>query len=198
LNTYELDAIYNSENKIRIELRGFRNDMEDVIVLTNLNNLTPNKNPAKFTIHGIEAMSEFIIKKTVSGFVNFTFMDTWGRNLETGAANKLPAIPRLKGNAGVIIHVEDIFTVNVSGNWIGERPVQRTNPFGPVKGYVLTNCVISTSKLLKDKITVSINVRNIFNVKWVDPGFRTADGFLYSTVMEQPGINGLFKIGISF
>jgi hypothetical protein len=36
----------------------------------------------------------------------------------------------------------------------------------------------------------------VFDAKWLDPGFRTADGLLFSTVLEQPGINGLFKIGI--
>jgi outer membrane receptor protein involved in Fe transport len=87
--------------------------------------------------------------------------------------------------------------VTLSGNWVGQRPVPRTDPYGPVKGYFLTNCAITTKKLFKDRITASVNVHNLFNVKWLDPGFRTADGFLYSTVLEQPGTNGLFKIGIS-
>ena len=31
-----------------------------------------------------------------------------------------------------------------------------------------------------------------------DTGFRTGDGLVYSTVLEQPGINGLFKVGVDF
>jgi outer membrane receptor protein involved in Fe transport len=56
--------------------------------------------------------------------------------------------------------------------------------------------VLTTKELFNKGITASLNIRNVFNTKWLDPGFRTADGFLFSTVLEQPGINGLFKIGI--
>jgi hypothetical protein len=91
---------------------------------------------------------------------------------------------------------EDLFTISISGNWVGDRRTPRTDPYGIVKGYFLTNCAVSTNKLFKDKVTASIDVHNLFNVKWLDPGFRTADGLLYSTVLEQPGVNGLFKIGI--
>ena len=196
-NTYEANIIYNPSIKLRLQLNGFRNDLNDVIVLANLSNLTPDKNPAKFTIHGAELISEWIMAKKISGFMNLTFMDTWGKNLVTGNAGKLASIARIKGNAGITADIEDLFMISLSGNAVGTRPVQRTNPHGPVKGYVLTNCVISTSKLYKDKITASLVIRNIFNVKWLDPGFRTADGLIYSTVLEQPGINGLFKIGIT-
>jgi outer membrane receptor protein involved in Fe transport len=80
------------------------------------------------------------------------------------------------------------------GNWVGKRQGQRTNPYGDISGYLLTNLAISTKPLFNNRITAGITVRNLFNTKWFDPGFRTADGFLYSTVLEQPGINGLFKI----
>ncbi|MEJ0104830.1 MAG: hypothetical protein WDO19_20750 [Bacteroidota bacterium] len=63
--------------------------------------------------------------------------------------------------------------------------------------YFLVNCNISTVKLFKEKITASLNIHNLFDVKWLDPGFRSADGLLYSTVLEQPGVNGVFKIAVS-
>ena len=66
-----------------------------------------------------------------------------------------------------------------------------------MKGYFLTNCVISTEKLFKSGITASVNIHNLFNTKWLDPGFRTGDGLVYSTVLEQPGASGIFKIGIT-
>jgi hypothetical protein len=85
----------------------------------------------------------------------------------------------------------------LSENWVGTRPSPITDPYGPVKGYFLTNCVISTEKLFKTGITASVNIHNLFNTKWLDPGFRTADGLIYSTVLEQPGASGIFKISIS-
>jgi len=35
------------------------------------------------------------------------------------------------------------------------------------------------------------------NQRYYDPGIRAANGSFYATVNEQPGINVLFKIGIS-
>jgi len=46
-------------------------------------------------------------------------------------------------------------------------------------------------------ISASLNIRNLFNQTYLDPGIRAADGGQYGTVHEQPGINGLFKISIS-
>ena len=198
LKTYELNIIYNPSKNLRLQLNGFYNKLTDVIILANLANLVPDKNPGLFKIKGGEIIGEMVFGKNVTSFVNLTYMDTWGKNLVTGNANTLPAIPKFKGNAGMTMNVEDFFTISVSGNWVGERPVQRTNPFGPVKGYLLANCIISTSKLFKERITASLNVHNIFNTKWLDPGFRTADGLVYATVLEQPGITALFKVGISF
>jgi outer membrane cobalamin receptor len=198
LKTYEFNVLYNPSKNANLQLNLYRNNLSDVIVLANLNNLTPDKNPAVFKITGAELISEMVFTRSMSAFFNITYTDTWGKNLVTGTSGKLPAIAKFKGNMGLTIHANDIFTVSLSGNWVGERPVQRTNPHGPVDGYFLTNCTISSNKIFKDRVTASLNVRNIFNVKWLDPGFRTADGLLYSTVLEQPGINGLFKIGIDF
>ena len=199
LNTYEVNAIYNPSKYIRLQVNGFYNKLTDVIILSTLANpLIPDKNPGLFKIKGVELITEMVFNNNISGFANFTYMDTWGKNLQTGVTNKLPAIAKFKGNFGLTANVEDFFTISFSGNWVGERPVQRTNPYGPVKGYLLGNCFISTSKILNEKITASIGIRNLFDVKWLDPGFRTADGLLYATVLEQPGINATFKVGITF
>lgn len=197
IKTYEANVIYSFSKNWRTQLNGFFNNLTDVIVLGNLSGPSLDKNPAIFKIGGAAGILEGSFAKNVSGFVNLTYMHTWGKNLVTGVSNKLPAIASIKGNAGVTIHVQDLFTISLSENYVGKRPVQRTNPYGPVKGYLLTNGVISTGKIFKEKITASLNIHNVFNVKWLDPGFRTADGLLYATVLEQPGINGLFKIGIS-
>ena len=94
-----------------------------------------------------------------------------GKNLVTHNSGTVPGVAKVKGNAGITMHVEDLFTISLSGNWVGTRQVPRTDPYGPVKGYFLTNCVISTGKLFKNKITASLNIHNIFNTKWLDPGF---------------------------
>jgi len=192
-----LNAIYVASKTIRVQINGFRNELKDVIILGNLSGLTPDKNPGEHTVNGAEAILNIMFSKNASGYINFTYQDAKGKNLVSGVSGKIPGIAKLKGNAGLLLHLDDLFNLNLSGNWVGERRNQRTNPFGPVKGYFLTNIALSTEMLFKSRITASINVHNVFNVTWLDPGFRTADGLLYSTVLEQPGINGVFKIGFS-
>jgi outer membrane cobalamin receptor len=196
ITTYELNVIYSPSDNIRLQANGFRNDLTDVIFLGNLAGLVPDKNPGVINITGVEGIADFVFSKSVTGFANFTFQDANGENLETHISGRLPGVAKIKGNAGITFHVEDLFNINFTENCIGTRQVPRTDPYGPVKGYVLSNLVISTPKLFDSKVTVSFSIHNLFNTKWLDPGFRTADGLLYSTVLEQPGINGLVKIGV--
>ena len=198
LVTYEVNAIYTPTQNMRIQVNGFHNDLRDVIILSNISGLTPNKNPGIFEITGAEAVLDFDVTKNISGFANFTYQHTWGKNLVTDNSRQLSGVADVKGNAGFTFHVENLFILNISGNWVGKRRTPITDPFGSVKGYFLANCVLSTNQLFNNKITVSLNMHNIFDAKWFDPGFRTADGLLYSTVLEQPGINGLVKVGINF
>jgi outer membrane cobalamin receptor len=197
IRTYEVNAIYLPSEKLRLQLNGFRNELRDVIILGNLSGLTADKNPGKINITGAETIIDIVLAKNVSGFLNFTFQYAWGKNLLTGYSTKLPGVADVKGNFGITAHAEDLFTISFTGNWVGPRHSQRANPYGDVEGYFLGNFAVNTTKLFKNRITASLIVRNIFNAKWLDPGFRTADGLLYSTVLEQPGINGLFKIGVS-
>lgn len=198
IKTYEINGIYAISSNVRLQVNGFRNELTDVIVLGNLSGFTPDKNPGIININGAEGILDLSITKNISAFLNVTYQDSRGKNLVTNYAGPVPGVAKIKGNAGITLQVDDVFTVSLSGNEVGTRKSPRTDPYGPVKGYFLANCNISTGKLYKNKITASLNIHNIFNTKWLDPGFRTADGNLYSTVLEQPGINGLFKIGINF
>lgn len=196
IKTYEANAIYSFSKNMRAQLNLFRNELTDVIVIGNLSGLNANKNPGAETINGLEASFDFIPARNITGFLNFTFQDAKGKNFVTHVSGNVPGVAKFKGNAGITFHLDDLFTLNIIENWIGKRQAPRTDPYGPVDGYFLTNCVLSTKELFNKGITASINIRNVFNTKWLDPGFRTADGFLFSTVLEQPGINGLLKVGI--
>jgi iron complex outermembrane receptor protein len=194
IKTYEINAIYSFSKNLTLQVNGFRNELKDVIILGNLSGLNPDKNPGIHNVNGIEGIINMSFSQYLTAFMNFTFQDARGENLITHVKGNIPAIAKVKGNAGITLHTEDLFTVSLMGNWVGKRQVQRTNPYGAINGYLLTNLAISTKPLFNNRITAGITVRNLFNTKWFDPGFRTADGFLYSTVLEQPGINGLFKI----
>ena len=197
IRTYEINGIYGFTPSIRLQINGFRNELTDVIVLGNLPGLTLDKNPGIITVNGVETVFDLDLSKNTTGFFNFTFQDSRGENLITHTAGEVPGVAKYKGNVGVLFHIEDLFNLSIIENWVGKRQSPRTDPYGPVDGYALTNLVISTRKLFHDRITASLNIHNLFNAKWLDPGFRNADGSLYSTVLEQPGVNGIFKIGLS-
>ncbi|MEP7236609.1 MAG: TonB-dependent receptor plug domain-containing protein [Ferruginibacter sp.] len=192
--TYEVNFLYQFSPKLHAQLNGFRNVLNDVIFLANLVNLQQNKNPGKITIHGMEAKLDANFTKSISAFFNLTFQDALSKSLVSGLSRGTAGIARIKSNFGVSMYVKDLFTFSITNNWVGKRQVPGTDPYGPVAGYFLTNCTLSTDRFFKNRVSASIAVRNVFNVKYLDPGFRSADGFIYSTVLEQPGINGLVKI----
>jgi outer membrane receptor for ferrienterochelin and colicins len=195
--TYELNAIYTATKKIKLQLNGFHNDLSNVIFIANLSGLTPDKNPGVIHITGMEALMDMIVAKNTTGFANFTFQDALSKNLVNGNSAQTPGVARFKANAGFTFGLDDILTLTLSGNYVGNRPSPRTSPYGPVKGYCLANFNITSKPVFKDRVTAGIAIRNLLNTKWLDPGFRTADGALYATVLEQPGITGLFKICVS-
>ncbi len=194
VNTYEANIIYHFTPQILLQLNGFRNELTDVIVLGNLVNLVQDKNPGKITVNGFEFKFDMALTRAISAFANLTYQDAIGKNFVTGVQRQVSGIARYKGNLGIDLHVKDLFNFDVTGNWVGRRLVPSTDPYGPVKGYFLTNCTLSTERFFNNRISASISVHNLFDVKYLDPGFRSADGAIYSTVLEQPGITGLVKV----
>lgn len=196
INTYEVNLMYQFLPQLMGQLNGFRNELTDVIFLTNLVNLTQNKNPGKFTITGVEAKLNFNFTRTFSSFFNFTYQDAMGKNLVTAQTGTLPGIAKFKANLGFDARIKNLFSVSVTNNWVGERTVPRTDPYGPVDGYFLTNLSLTSEKFFKNRLSVAFTLRNVFDVQYLDPGIRYADGMIYSTVLEQQGINGLLKIKV--
>jgi hypothetical protein len=111
--------------------------------------------------------------------------------------SQIPNIAKVKGNIGCSVHLIELFNLSLIGNWVGDRSVPSTNPLGKVDGYFIPHLVVSTHKLFDNRVSASLNIRNLFNQTYYDPGIRGAGGIFFGTVMEQPGINGLFKISVS-
>jgi iron complex outermembrane receptor protein len=197
ITTYELNILYPFTSKIFTQLNFFRNELRDVILLGLLGDPTPDKNPGKINTNGLEAKIDIVVSSTISAFANFTYQEGTSQNTLTNVKRNTPGIAKVKGNTGVILHADNLLKVSLIGNWVGKRQVQLANPHGPVDGYFLVNCVISTEKLFDDKVSASINVRNLFNSTYTDPGIRFADGKLYSTILEQPERSVLFKVTVN-
>lgn len=196
--TYEANVIYALSNNVSIDINGFRNELRDVILIANLANLIINKNPGEIKINGIESRINFASQFNFNGYVNFTLQQAKTKNLITNRQRNTPGIARFKANAGASWTFENLFSFDLSGNWVGRRTSPSTSPYGSVDGYFLANCNITTKRLFDDRVTASLGIKNIFDTEWLDPGFRTADGLLYSTVLEQPGRSAMFKVAVNF
>ena len=197
VRTYEINFLYPFSSTVFGQLNVFRNELRDVIILGNLLNLNPDKNPGKINTTGFEAVLNIVLVTNVSGFANFTYQKGRSENLLNHITRNTSGIANVKGNAGFDFHLDELLKVSLIGNWVGKRQVPRTDHFGPVDGYFLANCVISTEKFFNERVSASINIRNLFNSTYLDPGIRTADGLLYPTVLEQPGRSMLFKINVN-
>ena len=204
VDTYELNLIFNPSPKFLIQVNGFDNELTDIYVSNSLigGGFGTNQSLGKASIYGGEAHVDVFLSEMYSGFVNYTYQQGRQTDLTSGNTFEIPNLPHNKANAGITYHGDKFFTISVIGNWIGDRTLPTSNPYGAdknytMKGYFITNVVLSTNKFFRSRVSASVNIRNIFNVHYLEPGMRTADGLLYSTVLEQPGINGLFKISIS-
>jgi outer membrane receptor for ferrienterochelin and colicins len=194
--TFELNVSHKLSANLICQLNGFHNKVTDAIVLGNLPNPNDDKNPGEIDITGFETRLDAIFNKTVSAFANFSFTHAVGKNNLTGFKRLVSGIAKVKGNAGCMFRKPELGSLHISVNWVGKRNVPRTDPYGPVAGYCLTNVVLTTENLFEKRVFAKIIVHNLFNVKYLDPGFRTADGIIYSTVLEQPGINCMIKFGV--
>jgi outer membrane receptor protein involved in Fe transport len=198
VHSYEANFIYAPVKTLLMQANVFLNHLTDVIIqdVPIGGGIAQNQNIGTASVHGIEAKLDVIPSKSFSAFMNFTYQEGTQNN-GTGES-AIPDIAKVKGNVGFSVHLSDLFNVSLIGNWVGDRSVPSTNPLGKISGYFVTNLVISTNKLFDNRVSASLNIRNLFNQTYYDPGIRIANGkTLYPTVVDQPGINGLFKISIT-
>ena len=197
IQTFEANIILTPFHFLSSQINLFHNELKDVIIqdIPIGIALTQNQNAGTAAINGIEVKMDFIPSKRFSSFLNFTFLD--GKQNNGITKSVIPNVATYKGNIGCSIYITELLSINIIENWVGDRNVIPTNPIGKAAGYFATNLVISTNKPIAKCISASINIRNLFNQTFYDPGIRGADGNFYATLIEQPGINALFKIGIS-
>jgi len=197
IESYEANLIYNPSKTISMQANLFQNYLSDIIIqdVPLGEGISQNQNIGTASTRGIEARVDLIPSKSFSTFLNFTYQQ--GKQNNGTIESPIPNIAKVKGNIGFSVHLAELLNLSLIGNWVGDRSVPSTNPLGKVKGYFIPNLAITTNKLFDNRVSANLNIRNLFNQTYVDPGIRAANGNLYGTVMEQPGINGLFKISVS-
>ena len=197
IKTYEANIIYAPVKYLLLQVNLFQNELTDIIVqdVPLDDGKYQNQNVGSASVKGLEGKVDIIPTKSFSIFLNFTYQHGTQNNgdMEFG----IPNVASVKGNLGFTIQVAQLINISVIENWVGKRSVPSTNPLGKVDGYFISNFVISTNKLFDNRVSASLNIRNLFNKTYYDPGVRAADGNFYPTINDQPGINGLFKISVS-
>jgi outer membrane receptor for ferrienterochelin and colicins len=204
VSTYEVNLIYQPSSKWMAQLNGFHNELSDIFVLNSLTGSGFGQKQTQGTaqVTGFEAHIDAVFTPQFSSFFNYTFQHGTQKDTKANSTFDIPNLPEMKANAGITYALADYLTVSAIANWVGERVLPHSNPYGIGRGYVmdgyfLGNLVLTTRKFLSNRISASINVQNVFNSSYLDPGIRTADGALYSTVLEQPGRTLLFKITVN-
>lgn len=198
VQSYEANILYTPSKVLLVQANAFLNHLTDVIIqdVPIGDGIAQNQNIGTASVHGIESKLDVIPSKSFSAFLNFTYQEGTQNNGTVESA--IPNIAKIKGNLGFSVHLAELLNISLIGNWVGDRSVPSTNPLGKINGYFIPNLVISTNKLFDNRVSASLNIRNLFNQTYYDPGIRIADGkTLYPTVVDQPGINGLFKISVS-
>ncbi len=203
VSTFEANVIYTITKKWLVQLNGFHNRLSDIFVLNSLtgSGFQQQQTQGEAVVTGGEFHLDLFASDKLSGFLNFSVQHGIQTDTKTNTEFDIPNIPDLKGNAGVTHTIGQLYTLSLIANWVGDRQLPHSNPYGAdknykMKGYFTGNVTLTTKKLFNNHASAVVIVKNVFNEKYLDPGIRTADGLLYSTVLEQPGRSILFKVTI--
>jgi len=194
LKSIEISSIFKPAKTIYFETNMFYNWISDIIV-SNVKTSQPieigsgesfygqNQNRGDVEIMGLEFKSKVLLSKELSFFINTTLQ----RGREENDQYNFPNIAQFKNSAGITYTHKKDTTIYVVNNWIGDRSTHQTNPLSKVDGYSITSAHMVIRNILRQKLSISLKVSNIFDTSYLDPGIRASDGSYRSTTLFQPG-----------
>ncbi len=178
----------------------FYTQVDDLVVFVDNGPNLIAKNSAGSTTQGIELESRFLWQG-INGYLNYTYQDT-ERDRDPTSLFALEyrehgeLFPKQMASWGMHYTWEasDI-TLSWNNRWIGRRPASTQNVLLANRRYSLQPYWNSTLTLAIDNLfdwrgsTVRLQVRDVFNTEYVDPGFGGIDfpssGLSYSLTFEQ-------------
>jgi len=127
-----------------------------------------NENYDKTRHQGLEFAFDSKIHKSISFFANYTYTKSTFR---AGAYEdkNIPMVPRHKGSVGLQFLLPKDITLNILGNYVGERYFinDQANNFSRLNGYMSADMNISYT--YKD-FTVTAGVNNVFDKEYSEIG----------------------------
>ena len=134
---------------------------------------------------------DVVVSRWIKGFANYTFQHTW----DPDRSMKLPYLATHKGTLGVTVFPVDHLTLNIRTNLVGSRSTALTDPLKSVDGYWQVNISMRVFDIGIKGLSATLNLYNIFNKLYYDPGIRSATGTYYPMEHPQPGfgLNGFLE-----
>lgn len=148
------------------------------------NSILQGENLPKKTMYGIEYKFNYF-KKEVSDTIsdlnlhfNYTFTDSKYEdprsNTTTGrSSDKVGGIAKHKFNIIGGMTFSKTLLVNMKINYVGKRPTIVSNPIEEVDAYLIAGLSLQIKNLFK-KVTLFLNVENIFDKDYYHPGYDSA------------------------
>lgn len=213
LQSFEGGLLFNINNFLFNELNLYYNIASDVIVASVPlpEGGTQNQNRSEMNVHGVEYKLILEPARALKFYGNISYQKgqqtVYSKKSEdiyepiisdtSNFANyeiDIPNISNWKWNVGLNYHVFKYLNLNLMVNNVGKRSTTYTNPLRSVDGYTVAN--FTAVVFLSPKINFTLQVRNILDKQYVDPGSRTANYKRHSTTIEQQGRTVFAKLVI--
>ncbi|OFX26880.1 MAG: hypothetical protein A2041_12070 [Bacteroidetes bacterium GWA2_31_9b] len=199
INTSELSLGYKITKDILLESNFFYNQFSDIIIsnvpVGDVNGdgiyNYQNQNKGSAEIYGFEIRTNAILFKNISIYANYSYQDATQTDSLT---NPVPNVSKHKGNIGITFPIHNFIKIHFSENIVGDRTTSPTNPDKNIDGYYISNLTLTTNNIFKNKVLVSVTIKNLFDSKYNDPGIRAATGEYYGTRHIQPGRSAFIKL----
>lgn len=156
---------------IRWRVNGFRNQIDDIIVLGS-GMPQPFVNGGEAEVTGFEAEARWHNRSGLMAFVNYSYQDPQ----DTENDIRLPDVPTHKGNIGLKAPLGKYLTVYSHALWTSEFPRAENDGRDPVDGLFLIDANLQIENLVPQMI-FGISVQNLLDEDYVlpSPGFVPSD-----------------------
>lgn len=207
VRNYELSVGWKIGNNLFLDIAGYNANYSNAIgtaVVTYVQNgetITTTQNQAigQYRIQGLQSTLNYKYEN-YSAYANYTFTSPYSIHDDDHKV-RIGDIASHSINGGVSATYFRKLNINLRANYVGERLTGANttisdNPYNHIDPYFILNGAISYSTY--KGITIQLNVNNIFDTKYFDPGVRSADGSYYAARSPQFERNLMLKLFINY
>ena len=184
-----------------------------------------NQNIGGAKIYGTEISTEFKFTDKLKVFFNYTYnkgtytdiigavpstqgrvgddyiIDIFNKIMKTNAVPNTGAIPVIaphKANIGFTYYILNKLSFHIGINYSDVRRNIATNPVKSTERYIMGKLNIRWEDLFYNGMFMQIQVYNLSNTQYFDPGARSANGQQFATLLPLERRNIWFSVGYNF